>query len=284
MIRHPGDNDLDALLALWVEAFGDTPEEAAFYFTHRHRHENMLALEEGGEILGMLSLLPMRLLSGSLALPARYIFAVATRKDARGRGISTMLLEAAHQRARMQGARATLLVPASEYLYTFYGKRGYETAFFVSEKEYWPRDILPAPRGGLHRTCGISEYLRIRRQAFAAGGLFADWDYDSLAFVVRAAGSSGGGLLCLRRAQGEAAALCEPRDGGIRVTELAMLGMTIEDCMALIHARFNEDNYLLRMPRGALPGGTERPFGMIRWLGEPPSIQGGPPYLALAKD
>ncbi|HSK68615.1 MAG TPA: GNAT family N-acetyltransferase, partial [Candidatus Limnocylindria bacterium] len=255
-----------------------------FYFEHRHRHENMLLYEEEGATAGMLTMLPLRLLAAPSALPARYIFAVATRLSARGRGVSTRLLEEAHARAEAEGARATLLVPANEALYSFYGKRGYSTAFSVSEKEYTAADIPPAPRGGLHRACGISEYMRIRRQAFGGSGLFADWDYDALAYAVRAAGASGGGLLCLRRGQGEAAALCEPRDGGVRVTELASLGMGAPDCMALIHARFGAQRYLLRMPQGALPGAPDRPFAMVRWIGDAPPLQGGPPYFALAKD
>ena len=134
VIGHPGADDLPQLSALWREAFGDTEEETAFFFQYRHRAENMLVLRLEDRIAGMLTMLPVALLAGGKALKARYVFAIATKESYRNRGVSTQLLAAANAAAAAEGCAATLLVPANERLFVFYGKRAYETTFYTSSK------------------------------------------------------------------------------------------------------------------------------------------------------
>lgn len=271
-------------MSLWQEAFGDSREETAFYFRSRHRDENMLVMETDGGITGMLSMLPLTLTAPGQRFPARYVFAVATKKERRGQGISTELLGAAHERMREEGAAASLLVPADEGLFTFYGRRGYQTAFYVRELQMTGSDIDAQALHGEVLDCTPGDYSRLRAAAFSGSQLFASWDEEALAFVIKSAQASGGGVLLLKSGRGEAAAVCERRDGFLRVSELALCGMSWQEAMALVRRRFKAERYELRLPPGTVPDGSPRPFGMIRWLIQPPDLQGAPPYLALAKD
>jgi len=284
MIRQPRDSDLPELISLWQEAFGDAEEEAAFYFRLRHRHGNMLVMEKEGRIAGMLSMLPVTLTAKSFCIPGRYVFAVATKKENRGQGISTALLDAAHEAMRREGTAVSLLVPADDGLYAFYRKRGYQTAFYLHEIILSAEEISPSPATGEVSLCGADEYFRIRSAAFTSSKLFAQWDRDALEFVRRSAEASGGALLRLRAGNAEAAAVCEVREGIVRVSELALDGFIWRDAMALIHRHFKAERYILRLPEGMLGRDSLRPFGMIRWLREPPQMEGSPPWLALAKD
>lgn len=271
-------------MSLWQEAFGDSREETAFYFRFRHRDENMLVMETDGMIAGMLSMLPLTLAAPGQRFPARYVFAVATKKERRGQGISTELLSAAHAQMREEGTAASLLVPADEGLFTFYGRRGYQMAFFVDELRLAGSDIAAHAPDGEVKDCGTGDYSRLRAAAFSGSRLFASWDEEALAFVIRSAKASGGGVLRLKNGHGEAAAVCEKRDGFLRVSELALSGMSWQEAMALVHRRFKAERYELRLPQGTVPNDSPRPFGMIHWLVQPPDLKGAAPYLALAKD
>ena len=285
MIRKPCDRDLPRLMELWQEAFGDSEDETRFYFQYRHRHEHMLVMEIDEQISGMLSLLPIQLIADGAAHQARYVFAVATKKEVRGRGVSTALLTAAHEGIRAEGGVASILVPASENLFTFYGKRGYQAAFFVDQALLSASEIVSSPLRGEVSGLSAEDYLGIRKASFSGSRLFVDWDLDALTYIKLGAESGGGRVLYLRDGAGEAAALIEKRDSIMRVTELALLsGMTWQIAMALIHRVVQAPQYLLRLPQSSLGERNTIPIGMIHWLKAMPEGTGSPAYLALAKD
>lgn len=285
MIRFARDADLPALRALWQEAFEAEPAEAAHYFRHRHRHENLLLETIGDEVAGMLSMLPITLAGQKVNLPARYVFAVATFKKFRGLGVSTRLLTAAHEHMEQEGATAAVLVPATPSLFDYYKKRGYEALFRLDSLHLLPNYIPPPAEGLTVRPCGAMDYLRIRDAAFSSSGLFARWDEEAIRYMLDALDElEEGGALRLQGPQGEACCLYEYREGGVRLTELALLGLAWQDALSLIHQQLNAPSYTLRMPAGSLPGADTQPFGMIHWFLKPPLLSGSAPYLSLAKD
>jgi len=285
MIRLSQDQDLPALFALWQEAFEGDAREAALYFTHRIRREDTLVATSGEALSGMLTMLPLTLSSPQGEYPARYVFAVATFKRFRGQGISSRLLDAAHARMKADGVTASLLVPATPPLFDFYGKRGYETRFFIDFLNLLPQDLPPAPLGARVTPCGAQDYLRLRDQAFAGSALYARWDLEALRFAIHSLTEAGsGGALRVSIPQGQAVCLYEKREEGLRITELAPLNLGWETAMAALHQHLRAPAYTLHMPEGSLPKAQTLPLGMIRWLGPVPQTQGGAPYLSIAKD
>ncbi len=284
MIRFAQDSDLPALNALWQEAFEASAQEADFYFSKRHRHDNMLVATANDDLAGMLSMLPITLVTHSETLSARYVFAVATFKQFRGQGISSQLLEAAHTHMQEAGMAASILVPASPSLFDFYGKRGYETAFYLDSLTLFPQELSVAPPDTSISPCSTLDYLRLRDQAFSSSSLYVRWDQDALAFMADSTRADGGDLLYIKTPQGEAACLYEWRDGSVRVTELALAGLSWQASLAALHQHVNAPSYTLRMPEGTLPGADHLPFGMVHWFTQPALSQGDAPYLSLAKD
>lgn len=286
VIRHPGNQDLPRLMALWQEAFGDTPEETAFYFHYRHRHENMLVFESANTVHGMLSLLPVKLVFNGREWPARYIFAVATAFDSRGRGISSALLEEAHRQSLEAGCAATLLVPAEASLFGYYQKRGYETAFHIAEKEFFKEILNGSQEAARLEPCGAEDYLAIRNQHFLDHSrLYAQWDREALEFIRLSARAGGGDMVAIKGIDWEGAAVYEGRDGYTRVTELLGPGEKVLEMLACIHRAAGADRYLLRLQANADNIGKAKPFGMVHWLADKrPAVTGGAPYLAFAKD
>ena len=272
------------LISLWQEAFGDTAEEALFYFQHRHKQQNMFVFEIGSEISGMLSMLPVHLHSPKQIIQARYVFAVATKKTRRGQGISTRLLEAAHQKMQAEGSSASILVPAEPSLFEFYGKRGYKTGFQVDQVHLKAGEISSRGVKGRLKRCCADKYLSIRNDVYKSSQMFVRWDLDALQFIRHSVMASGGAMFSISIGKRQAAAVCEARGDFIRVTELACSKDMWQQAMALIHQHFQSEKYQLRMQEGSLPEGSTQPFGMIHWLGEPMQTMGEAPYLAFAKD
>ena len=230
-------------------------------------------------------MLPISLVTQEKTLPARYVFAVATFRKFRGQGISSLLMEAAHAHMKEMGIAASLLVPASKSLFDFYGKRGYETRFWLDHLSLSAHDISQPPPEAIISPLRAEDYFRLRNQAFSGSALFARWDEEALAFIINSLNTpESGGALHIKTTQGEAGLLYEYRDGRVRVVELALKLLSWQTALALLHQRLKATAYTLRMPKGTLPGAETAPFGMVHWLVEPPAIQGEAPYLSLAKD
>lgn len=284
MIIKASPNDLPQLISLWQEAFGDSLEDTKVWFSTRHRDENMLVYKDQDQVVGMMSMLPIELVSQGQPYPARYVFAVATRKSHRGRGISTKLLEYSHDLMRREGSLAAVLVPAEADLFRFYEKRGYQPHFSIDEAMVEGGSLQAIHEGDSAFPCTAAEYAQIRNQAFSDSSLYLHWDVDALDFIKQSGLSNGDLMLKMSIGNRKAIAVCMVRDEYVRVTELVCEQDDVLRALALIHKHYQAQHYQVRTRHYGLGFGSSRPFGMIHWLGEPLEASGSPPYLSFAKD
>lgn len=177
MIRFGKTADGHEIMDIWEESFGDAQEEIAEFFRCLTGEVRVLVWEEEGRLSGQLCLLPVRLWSHGKAAKAEYIYAVAVRKEARGRGIGTGLLEAAADLSKKEGSCA-VLVPADKALTGFYERRGFSHCF---REELWEVAVSGEEKQdniGKERRRGpkrqpvpepmtASAYIKCRREAFA---------------------------------------------------------------------------------------------------------------------
>lgn len=301
MIRFAVPEDLPHLLTLWQQAFGDSEEEARYYFDKRYQPGSLLVAQQpGGELGGMLSMLPLGLSGRDFALSARYVFAVATDLRFRNQGISSKLLTAAHQYAKEQGDSACVLVPAGDSLFDYYGKRGYQTAFWMKQFLFHPNALgnnpswLNTQMQSAQQNLKNVEYtiaslsaqgwLDLRRQVFSKSALFADWGLDALTYIHQSLENGGAGIKLIQVKNRQAAAICEWRGQTLRVQEYLDAGLLWEEGLWLLHQQMQADNYLVRLPVDSDTNAPEVPFGMVHWLSPTPAITGTSPWLSLAKD
>lgn len=117
------------LRALWREAFGDSEDYLDLFFGTVYSQKNSLAATIGDELAGALYWFDCELNSEKTA----YIYAVATAKKHRGKGVCSALIQRAHSALRENGYSLAILVPSEPSLFGFYEKLGYKTCGFVNE-------------------------------------------------------------------------------------------------------------------------------------------------------
>ena len=283
MIRFASGGDHPGLKALWSDIFGDSREAVEEYFALRHRDDCLLVDARDDGIAGMLTMLPLRLLSSGHSFPARYIYAVATHPAYRNQGVSTRLLDHAHSVMSSRGEAAAVLVPASPGLFDFYGKRGYQTAFSLDIIRFDAGEVPLFPKDARFFPCALEAYAHFRDSAFANSRLYARWDEKAVAYAVRSLGSQGG-VMRLVAQGGEGCAAWERQGGHVLVRDLPLLNMDVMTALSVLHHALKAPAYHVRLPEGSHPGSRRLPFGMINWLIPEPALSGGAPYLSLALD
>ena len=120
----------DALRRVWLEAFPEDTEDVtdAFFATAFHP-EKCRAVLQDGNVLAALYWLDCTFENKKIA----YIYAVATAKAYRKRGLCRLLMEETHRVLAAEGYVGAMLVPSEPSLFAFYEKMGYRTATCVQE-------------------------------------------------------------------------------------------------------------------------------------------------------
>lgn len=133
------------VMDLWRLCFEDTEEFIRFYFNRKYKDENTLVCrDKQGNIVAALQM-PLYLVTfaGTL-VQAGYISGACTHPLARARGIMAELLREAFGVMRKRGIPLSVLIPADDWLYGYYGKMGYATVFDFSPEQYVVSDhFLP---------------------------------------------------------------------------------------------------------------------------------------------
>ena len=135
-IKNATTDSIPALRLLWKEAFGDTDEFLDIFFGTAFSIERSLCITEKESICAALYWFECEHKEQKIA----YIYAVATAKAHRGKGLCTMLMDAAHSTLLQQGFKGAVLVPASDGLFDMYEKMGYKICSFTNEFETLPQE------------------------------------------------------------------------------------------------------------------------------------------------
>lgn len=190
------EEDGEAIQEIWQTCFGDDEEYIQFYLEHRMTKENMLVIHADGRPVSMASFLPVEYLCQGEYMDARYVYAVATLPEYRGRGFASRLLRFAAEKY----GQPLILAPAEESLMQYYEKLGFKRAFpdtrreadcdiqalEVGESEPFPcmEPVTPA------------EYLAIRDAKCAREG-YVRWDEKAIAYAMKLGASCGGSTVAV---------------------------------------------------------------------------------------
>lgn len=175
MIRFAQKSDMLQIIDIWQDSFGDSKEEIEQFFIQCAESLRVCVYMEDNKVAGFLCLL-----SATLFLKdetehqissdsVEYIYAVATKKEFRNKGISTELLEYV-KTILSEEHKSGILVPADEGLEQFYKKRGYICCFEKENIQVIHTEAdLRAQSKSIPITClreiTVQEYISLRKKA-----------------------------------------------------------------------------------------------------------------------
>lgn len=182
LIRNAVPNDYESLKSLWQIAFADEEEYVEYFLREKWMGDNCLVIIIDGQIVSMLFLLHAEIIADGKRSPSWYIYACATNPGFREMGLMRLLLQEAYQEAVSRSVFALLLVPASEELFRYYEKAGFQRLY---KKPLSTSKKL----NNYTRVSGQQlERILVRRDAFLNRELDVCWGLEHLVF---AAGGSG---------------------------------------------------------------------------------------------
>lgn len=148
-LRIAKKEDIPKLYALWEEAFGDGKETIDLFFNTCFQMKNTLVAVCDGQVRSVVYLLRNTLQNGGKSFTASYVYAAATEKVYRGKGLMRALLTYTAETETARGTDFLYLVPASADLFAYYEKCGFYIAF--------RKQICIFPRAELRAFAKIAE-------------------------------------------------------------------------------------------------------------------------------
>ena len=249
-IDRPQREHLPALRALWREAFGDSEEFLDLFDKTAFSPDRCRCVIVENDIAAALYWFDCECRGERMA----YLYAIATAKAHRGKGLCSALMENTHRHLQALGYVGAIIVPSEKSLFDFYGRLGY-TAFggmgeitcvaSAQSVELWQIDE--------------TEYARLRRELLPKDGVLQE--KENLHFLkTQASLCAGEDFLLAYRLE------------GTKLFAIELLG-NVKKAPAILTA-LGASEGRFRIPA------DESPFAMYRSLGEfsPPA------YFALAFD
>ena len=161
-IEHPTEANRAVLRLLWKEAFGDEDDFLDLFFSTAFHPERCLCALSEEEPVAAVYWFDCTLRGEKIA----YLYALATFRSHQGRGIARRLLDRAHALLKERGYKATLLVPGSRSLASWYGTMDYR--FCGGFREF---SCEAAPEAAALRPLTAEEYGALREQYLPEGSV-----------------------------------------------------------------------------------------------------------------
>lgn len=282
------------LAEIWASCFHEPVRPAKYFLNNYYKPENCLVYKMGEKTASVVYLLPARLLAGSAAVQAHYIYAAATLPQYRGHGCMAALLAAAALVGANRGDQYSVVLPAEPGLYSLYEKSDYTNFFQVGTVSLSLEEMCSLADSGVSArtllTYGQMNGLRREKLAGRIGSVL--WSDEAFAFAAGMGKIYGDRMICSRTGEKFAYALCRRTDtDACAVLELMADGDTIRDLAANIISGLPAERYTFRLPVWETLLGKQgelSDFGMLKPLGgaalDSVRQASAAPYLGLPLD
>lgn len=278
------------LAELWRVCFHEPKRYADFFLNNYFRPKDCLVYRISGRIAAAVYLLPASI--APEGAQAHYIFAAGTLPPFRSRGFMASLLTYAALYGAKRGDKYSVVLPASQPLYSFYERCGYF--------DYYKIRSVPVTRVCLEQLASqlptgrvlasSSELNRLRNSLLSGRNGSVLWSDEWFHFTGNFGSIYGDELVCSGSAGRRSYAICRRADKNTcSVRETMAAPDSFSGLAAAILKRFPAETYEFRLPSGGgfFPGeGGEERCGMLRPIGGAvlEKSMGPAPYLGLALD
>lgn len=249
MIEFSSKKDIDDIFDLWRICFGDEDEYIRFFLENRFNPERTLIKRVGVSIVSMLFLLEGKVCISGEKFSSYYIYAACTHPDFRKKGYMESLIKSAKRFAAETAVDFISLVPASESLFSYYGRFGFVPAFKRKEITISRKQLmLMASQGAENASPDIKEIYRFRNRVLSSSDFFL-WDEKAIDYAIRENELTNGRAVFAATDKNLCSyALFHEIDGSVLVNELCFLNGKFGDIAALLLAETECDNFRLSLP------------------------------------
>ncbi len=247
MIRTAKTEDVNALKILYQKCFDDSSEYTDLVFSNLLEFGDVILYELDGDIASMMFMIPLKLrLDSSVVIDCNYIYAACTNPEYRSLGIMGKLLQGSSKLAVKIGQDISCLVPASESLFEYYGKKGYKNAFYQKQNVILSKNITKCNEKINLFAADVSHVFDIREQIIHRLDGALIHSTDSLKLTLADVRYAGGGVLLIpidSGYMGYAIYYPNKQDGVIEIKEICIKPGDECEAMSLIHAHLQADKY-----------------------------------------
>lgn len=141
MLLESDEKYVQNLKLLWKNVFGDEDGYIDLFFKSQYKKSFTFAQFDKNKIICALYLLKCRINLNGEIYNGLYLYAAATDMSYRKKGLMGKLINEAEQFAKNIGYDFVSLVPANEYLYTYYKKFGFQTAMYKAVQGFGGENI-----------------------------------------------------------------------------------------------------------------------------------------------
>lgn len=225
MIRFYENTDKEKIMELWHNVFGDNKEDIEKFLNCYSK--DIIIYEKNNTIISMLTMLSVSMGNKK----GRYIYAVATDSEYRGRGYATQLLKYAEDYIKKQGEEFAVLVPAEKELFGFYEKLGYKTVKCIEKYEFLPEKKLKTKIEKIN----AREYKQ-RRREILRGHNIIEWGEEDLENIRRI---YDGNFYFIKKFN--AVMFCYPESGKLIIKELCCRKSDLENVKKAVSGYFDKE-------------------------------------------
>lgn len=186
IIDHPGPEQIPQLRKLWNEAFGDADAFLDTFFDTAFDPLRCRCVTENGQVAAALYWLDCTCRGQRIA----YIYAVATGKAHRGKGLCRRLMADTHALFKTACYAGSVLVPGEPELFAMYEKMGYRVCASITEIS-----CEAGETGTPLMDTGPAEYAMLRRGLLPEGGVIQE--KENLVFLEKLGRFYTGKGICL---------------------------------------------------------------------------------------
>lgn len=270
-IRPSRPDDIPQQKELWKRCFGDSDSYIDMFHQKYCRPEQVLIVEEDGELNSMATMLEAKLhFPDGEVVSVGYVYALATNPYIQGQGHARQLLAFADEYLCSKGMKCLTIVPASPSLHRYFENMGMSECFATRKLEKMAAELTGLP--ALSEDCRMlpilpAEYNLIREEKLK-GSMHISYD-DTLVQLQQFGCHLTAGDLYRIEIEGEVGCVSIEyvQRSRLLMKELLIAPTKMEKAVQLISEQLPAARYHIRSPMfwEGMQGSYNQAFGMIKW-------------------
>lgn len=264
-LRQAKDEDIDKLKSLWQECFGDEMEYINLYFDNLYKNEYCYVAVQGQTICSMQMFLPATLKNKKgRNINGRYVYAVATNPDFRGKGIMRKLEEFAKEDVKSKGIEFLTLVPASQSLFNLYKEIGYKNYAYLENVTYDKLKFKQHTKKTDIEEISLNELNDLRAEFLKS---FDEYIFiNDVEYIKKELEFLKAILLKVTNEYGSGYVLCFKEEEKAYVKECSLNEKMLQSSLEDICKKLNCDKIILKLSQKNLKSINKTPYSMVKWL------------------